>query len=24
VPRKLDEAAFEKQRLALQTVLGRD
>ena len=24
VPRKLDEAAFEEQRLALQTVLGRD
>jgi Kdo2-lipid IVA 3' secondary acyltransferase len=24
VPRRLDEAAFEEQRLALQTVLGRD
>jgi lysophospholipid acyltransferase (LPLAT)-like uncharacterized protein len=24
VPRKLDETAFEEQRLALQTVLGRD
>lgn len=24
VPRKLDEAAFEEQRLTLQTVLGRD